>query len=450
MNIVDDPWIPVLCGDGQRQDVSLGDAFRRCHEIKDLVARPVERVSMLRLLLCVSYAALEGPKSQDDWKNCRRRLSEASLDYLKKWHHRFELYGERPFLQVSAGDMKPLGNATLDKLSFDLAAGNNATLFDHGANPKGRSQTDAWTMRNLLAYQSFSPGGKIGESTWGGMKTGSTSTHAPCVEKSMLQTILSGDTLFETLLLNLTDWEGLLTRGVTTIGRPIWELDLDSQSGGEVEEHCNSLLGRLVPRSRAIMIVEGDREMTLAAGHTYPKIPEGIDPMATVKMNAKTGDLHYRAVDLTKQPWRSLEAILTMRDDDQTGGPLCLRNLRQFSGEFFTIWTGGLAADKAKVLDQAEWLLTIPRALLSGPSLKMYRLGVTFADSACQNLWGAAKVYEKALKQKGKASQVVRQVFWATIGRPATAPTAGGSFLSPQVRHEDLAEGGCKVVLGGT
>ncbi len=104
-----------------------------------------------------------------------------------------------------------------------------------------------------------------------------------------------------------------------------------------------------------------------------------------------------------------------MRNDDQTGGPLCLRNLRRFSGEFFTIWTGGLAADKAKVLDQAEWRLTIPRSMLGGPNLKSYRLGVAFAETVCDNLCYAAKIYDGELKQKGRSSQVVRQVFWQLL-----------------------------------
>jgi hypothetical protein len=55
MNLVDDPWIPCIRRDGMVRPASLRDCFT-CDDIVDLAVRPHERVALMRLLLCVSYA----------------------------------------------------------------------------------------------------------------------------------------------------------------------------------------------------------------------------------------------------------------------------------------------------------------------------------------------------------------------------------------------------------
>ncbi len=67
MNVAFDPWIPVATAAGERILVSLRDVLTEGEKFSDLAARPHERVSLMRLFLCVAHAALDGPKNYLEW-----------------------------------------------------------------------------------------------------------------------------------------------------------------------------------------------------------------------------------------------------------------------------------------------------------------------------------------------------------------------------------------------
>ena len=67
MNVAFDPWIPVVTVAGERKLASLNDVFEKGESIADLAVRPHERVSLMRLFLCVAHAALDGPKNYFEW-----------------------------------------------------------------------------------------------------------------------------------------------------------------------------------------------------------------------------------------------------------------------------------------------------------------------------------------------------------------------------------------------
>ncbi|MDR1946106.1 MAG: type I-E CRISPR-associated protein Cse1/CasA [Desulfovibrio sp.] len=57
MNLVDDPWIPILSVDGKNQSISLLEVFTSGDTYVDLAVRPHERVALYRLLLWCSPQA---------------------------------------------------------------------------------------------------------------------------------------------------------------------------------------------------------------------------------------------------------------------------------------------------------------------------------------------------------------------------------------------------------
>lgn len=65
MNLVKDPWIPVVMQDGTPELVSLRDVFAKGEEIADLAANPCQRIALMRLLICIAQAALDGPKDEE-------------------------------------------------------------------------------------------------------------------------------------------------------------------------------------------------------------------------------------------------------------------------------------------------------------------------------------------------------------------------------------------------
>ena len=136
MNLTLDPWIPVVAADGARQLVSLHDLFATAHEIRDLSVRPHEKIALLRLLLCITQAALDGPKDAIAWESCQPLIQPKAKEYLDRWRAAFELFGDGPrFLQVPGlVSAKQDGEATAaTKLDLTLSTGNTASLFDNAA-----------------------------------------------------------------------------------------------------------------------------------------------------------------------------------------------------------------------------------------------------------------------------------------------------------------------------
>lgn len=216
MNLTIDPWIPIVWTDGTAGLASLADVFQRGRDIRDLAVRPHERVALMRLLLCVAHAALDGPTNHADWQTCLDRLPDATKKYFAKWRANFDLFGEGPrFLQVlKLGSTKSDGDEgnSSSKLDVALATGNNATLFDNSGGGD-RVFTGAQVALMLLTFQAYSPGGTIGVALWNGKPTlgwksypkpaPGQSSHAPCLPGSMLHAFPRAANLLASLHLNL-------------------------------------------------------------------------------------------------------------------------------------------------------------------------------------------------------------------------------------------------------
>ncbi len=103
MNVAFDPWIPVVNMHGK---TGAGEAYATCslRATSFWIWRciPHERVSLMRLFLCVAHAALDGPKDYDEWCEVPKRLPEAVQKYLTVWKECFELFDpDKPWLQVA-------------------------------------------------------------------------------------------------------------------------------------------------------------------------------------------------------------------------------------------------------------------------------------------------------------------------------------------------------------
>ena len=221
MNLTIDPWIPVTYEEGKTTLVSLRTIYTDADRIYDLAVNPPQRIALMRLLICITQVALDGPEDDRNWHKSYDRIVPESIQYLDTKADCFELYGENPFLQSS--ELEPTNNATIDKLDFRLSAGNNPTLYDHEALPDGRDQSDGWRALMLLTYQCFSPGGTIGTTLWHGVKTSGNSEHAPCVEGSMLHTFIQGVSLKETIHFNILTKKNVMRLPNCSWGRPVWE-----------------------------------------------------------------------------------------------------------------------------------------------------------------------------------------------------------------------------------
>jgi CRISPR system Cascade subunit CasA len=418
MNLTTDPWIPIVWNNGGPGSVSLVEAFERGHEMRDLSVRPHERVALMRLLICVAQAALDGPADLAEWKVCGPRTAPSAVDYLHRWRGSFELFGNGPRLLQMTNLRKPAkksgpddndeGNA-VSKLDLALATGNNTTLFDN-AGGSDRTFSPAELALNLLTFQCFSPCGTIGVALWDGKPTlgwssypkaaPGKSAHAPCVAGNMLHSYLRRPTLLDSLHSNVITRDQVeLLCGPSSWGKPVWEsLPSGPDDKESIRNASLSYLGRLVPLSRAIALTD-ERTLILANGMDYPAYPEWREPAATVVVRSKNSEPTRVVLPASAErgTWRELHALTVIAADRfTTGGPAALKNLAGDAD--FDLWAGGLvAAGNGKLVDSTEGVFHVPAEMLHETGQRIYEGGVRLAETVEFRLRRAVSVYHKQL-----------------------------------------------------
>ena len=438
MNLTRDPWIPAVRSDGTRDLFSLDDIFAQAHTLRDLAVKPHERIALMRLLLCITQAALDGPANEEAWETCRPLIQPRVKDYLCKWRSKFELFGDgERFLQVSnlrPGKSEEEGNPAT-KLDLALATGNNPTLFDNAAG-EVRTVAGARAALSLLTFQCFSPGGRIGVANWNGKETPGkgSSNHAPCVPSSMVHTLLVGDSLLETMRLNLLTHEIIGDVPPRKLGRPIWEqVPAGAGDTAAVDNATSTYLGRLVPLARSIRLQPDGSTMILANGLDYPLFPAFREATATIIQ--RKDELGLLPASTGRSLWRQLGPITVRRKSasDPISGPLALMHNLQSNEVGF--WIGALVTDKAKIEDVVEGFHQIPRLMLDVPGRMAYERSVQHADSAESALIQAVKQFAGELKINNPPYDRARQCFWTRVEQSLPALFAVARELTT---HEEL------------
>jgi len=425
-NLTGDPWIPVVTAGGERRLASILDVFTQGDRFADLAVRPHERIALMRLLVCVVQAALDGPVSDyDSPEETGRRISEAVQAYLKKWWESFGLFHEKaPFLQrkdiskppkkkdkgeskskkkTSRKSEKPSDEhvdgdfTSTSKLDFALATGNNSTLFDHGGtSEQGRAFTPAQQALMLLTFQNFSPGGLIAQVRWKNVETSRTSNHAPCTPGSMLHGFLRRENLYATVRANLLS-KALIERvyGVEKWGMPIWESPpVGPDDTKAIANSTSTYLGRLVPMSRLIRLRPDGAHILLGSGIIYLSYKDGgmREPSAT-EVAKKDGSGRTLLGASDRALWRELHALTLARHND-VGGALTLLNIRNETA--FDYWVGAFLTNKATVLDTVESVFHVPAQMLDEKGYNAYNSGVRYAEAVEKRLnWAVATYREK-------------------------------------------------------
>ena len=247
-NLIDEPWIPVA----DAGLVSLRQLFSNS-ELRALGGNPVQKLALMKLLLAIAQAAAT-PENDEQWQAMTSTtLASQCLDYLTKWHDRFYLYGEKPFLQVPEV-ISLINSRTAKKLASaktpakqnkarqlgepkefgagfypDLPSENN-TILSHTLVDKDLN--DAEKALFLLTLMNFAFGGKRVEKdtiSLAGQVFGNryTAPAGPSLggSKGMLHNFPITNSLVETLWLNLLTHADInsLARWPSGIGSPPWE-----------------------------------------------------------------------------------------------------------------------------------------------------------------------------------------------------------------------------------
>jgi len=426
MNVAFDSWIPVVTTSGKRDLASLCTVLAEGEQFADLAVRPHERVALMRLFLCVSHAALDGPRNYDEWCNVPKKLPDAARQYLAEWKDFFELFhATRPWLQVAdlkcskkeGGDSGKTSPVAL--LDFELATGNNSTLNDHSGQMSFRSISSERLALDLLTYQNFSSGGGAPLARWKATKTLQVGNpDAPCLSQSMAHCLLRGKNLHETIHLNLPTYEriDIVYQAFSSdkkgekfeftevkLGKPVWEYFPNSpQDFMAIENATRTYIGRLVPVSRWIHFIEKTDQMNCCNGFRYNTYKDGFpaEPTAAVRLvtrkDKKGPELVERrvvSVSPNRATWRELSALLTKRTADGLGGPLAMENAPYNSAYDFQVC--------AMTREQASMDIAVESVFHITPTfqdnLPIYQAEVIYAESYSRKLRWAIEDYRTAV-----------------------------------------------------
>lgn len=423
MNVAFDPWIPVVTTLGTPIKVSLNTVLTEGEKFVDLAVRPHERVALMRLFLCVTHAALNGPKDYDEWCEVPKQLPEAVQNYLTKWKDWFELFHKtKPWLQVaglskSGSEQNQTDDISdwtpVSKLNFSYATGENTTLFDHGGmSVDERKISINETLLSMLTFQCFSVGSLMGQVYWNGLRCGEManlkkengpvkSSDAPCSPASMLHAFLREKNFVETIHLNLPTYEDIrFSYGERMIGKPIWEqFPCSLKDVDNIENATQTYVGRLVPMTRVIRLHPAGERMLLGDGLAYPSFAGGFpqEPTATVviRKNEKKEERALLSYKPTKALWRELSAVVVKRKAEGTGGPLSLRAIQD--GEGCDLHVAALARDKATIVDTTESVFFIPIRLCTDEGAATYESEVKIAETLASRLGWAVEDYRSEI-----------------------------------------------------
>ncbi len=435
MNLVNDPWIPIVFQDGKSSIVSLHDAFALGHQIRDLNALPHERVAIMRLLVCVTQAALNGPDTYMDWEKCRDQIASASPKYLQKFRSKFELFGEgERFLQLqdlsldeskkkkkskkAGGDEVVSAKAETSKLDLSLASGNNHTLFDNEATAPSREISKERLALTLLSFQCFAPGSLIGVGLWNGQQLKGSSIHAPC-SGSIIHAIIREENLIGTIHSNLiTKHDSHSVHGNEGWGMPIWEAMPRSQDDDAlIKNATETYLGRLLPISRAIRLLD-QRSMIIANGLAYRPYPAFREATISTQVRKSKGKEQMGAVMMSprKAIWRELNSIV-IKNKGALAGPLIWE---KFNGnQDVDLWTGALCCNKSKIIDSVESNFSVPSAMFDEVGGKLYEDGVKYAVQRDRDLGSAIRTYAETLRIEPKTIKRMAEAaslrFWTSM-----------------------------------
>jgi CRISPR system Cascade subunit CasA len=370
-DLVHGAFIPCLGRDGPPADYGLQDVLVNAGKIAEIRDEsPLVTVALHRLLLAILHRCYQGPKNSAARVAIRKaRGFDASLitGYLQKWADagRFDLFHEKyPFFQTAGFTTKePSG---INRLAQELSRGNNAALFDHTTDVPPPALSPAHAARVVIAEQAFAVGG-------GKSDTGNT-THAPLVSGAVV--LVRGDTLFETLWLNLTIftnndpvaslaadvpvWERPPAEPHKQPGRPRGYLDYLTWQSRTLRLHPEEVDGRVVVRR--VSYAQG-RRLETATGFYDPMI-------AYFRRDKKDAFLAVRFNEF-RDLWRDSAPLFQVSEKHQVydRAPTCLHTLAAFElkeilprSAPYRLSAFGLCTDKAKVNFWRHESLPLPLA----------------------------------------------------------------------------------------
>jgi len=390
-DLVHAPWIPCTALDGEPIELGLLETLVRAHELRELQGdSPLVTAALYRLLLAVLHRVF-GPEDDKAWAELwdAGHWDAGRLEaYLGEWRHRFDLFDtERPFYQAPDDRVRP---KSVSSLIHDVASGNNPVLFDHHTDDGGITLTPAQAARMLVAAQVFGMAGLCSPGL-------PNFTEGACTRGIVF--IVQGDTLFETLALNLLLYPDEDTMQHSLEDRPAWEMD-DPFAPDRVRPL--GYLDYLTWQNRRVLFLPEDthdgamvRRMTVAPALRLDN--SVLDPMTHYRRDDRRGPVPL-AFREGRALWRDSAALFQIHKDEYRP-PQAFRWLAELvyggilEGHQTRRYVAlGMSKKQAKVYFYRCEHMPLPLEYLRNLSLvQALQTAIEMAEGTSRQLWGAAR-----------------------------------------------------------
>ncbi len=408
-NLVDDPWISVTGRPRQSLKTLFSDL-----SITRFSGNAVEKIVLLRFTLSLAHAAVEIPDSAA-WKALTPEiLSQKVLAYLEKHHDKFELFGETPFLQFPAlKKSKKLQPYSV--MLPNVSTGNKPVLTDWNLEPEiAIHELPLFLLRGIC----FGMGGKKYDNSivltpgYTGKfndkgKPGSGTFGTLLGKHGYLHSYLLGETLLETLHLNMLSQEDLQAIGYwRETGIPLWEKMPEGEDCLRAREYKASYQGALLPVDKFLLLFPNERKIVRTDGIHYPTHQTGLnDPALTFYEKQNEREVVWAKTE--QRPWRALSSILAfLQSIDEKRSPFTLSCgiKKMYLNPTIHIWVAGLQINEnrgeqyvSKKNDYIESEFYFPKENLRNFYNK-YRNTIKFLEERAQILDASVAGYFKELQ----------------------------------------------------
>ncbi len=434
-DLVERPWVPCVVLAGGRRLLGLRDLLSQAHELRGIeLQSPLAEAALLRVLLAAVHRIVEGPRNTGEWKELYQagRLPADRIDaYFEKWRHRFDLFSkDEPFYQTpglriidtKSGNESPISISTIMP---ELARGNRRTLFDHTIDSLRISLSPAEAAQALIASQMYAFSGTYKKTT---NHFGYQQNDLQADMVGGIFCVLQGKSLFETLLLNLLEYNDNQPFYSTKSDCPVWERDDYDDFGKQTPK---GYLRYLTCRCRHILLIpqQNSTAITVSLVHVAPgeAFPEVPNP-AFIKDKTKDGRWVPVKLKSDRLAWRDSTSLFAFdKDDDHRPhafrqvGERALRRIVPLPSRYDCCTYGlALGDDQANPLAWRKETLNIPTALLSDPDLiACLREAIEMSEKANAILKNAVRSHiskclpkdSKEVSEKANATGASR-LFW--------------------------------------
>lgn len=326
-NLLNEPWICALTLNGNVQKYTLPDVLTHAHELRRLAGEmPAQDFAMLRLLLAVLQTVIyrynedgekdlleEGDEREilERWKNiwdAGKLPDEILRQYFECWKDHFWLFHpQRPFYQVPEAE-KGTGFKA-GKLDGSISESNNKSRLFSSKTGAAKGKMEYDEAARWLLYLN-------------GYDDASAKSGAGVGWLGQIGVVFSeGETLFETLMLNLVLLDE--QRECWSKPRPTWELEIPESKKSVEIPVPNNQAELLSLQSRRIFLKREEDRVTgysLLGGDFFNSesaFAEQMTRWQVLQKNKKTAPkMIPRKNNAEKQMWRDFASFVIAEEED--------------------------------------------------------------------------------------------------------------------------------------